>query len=109
MSTDLQATKLITLRLSERADHALRAHVERRGDVTRLINDALLGIDWMAVSAERRPRSPAGVTPTFIPTTVNIDRKLYARLAKTAQKREVSTISLIDAIIIAFYGVEPDQ
>lgn len=104
MTMNPEAVKLVTVRLSERADRLLRKKVERKGDVSRLISDAIAATDFAAIEVTPRKRQPGGGRQTFITTSVKLVPEVHEALAATAKLRGVSTSALLDAIIIGFYG-----
>lgn len=105
MTMNPEAVKLVTVRLSERADRLLRKKVERKGDVSRLISDAIAATDYgAAIEVAPRKRQPGGGRQNFIVTSVKFVPEVHEALAAAAKARGVSTSALLDAIICGFYG-----
>lgn len=108
-NTKSPPTVVRSLRLSQKADKLLRAHVERKGDVSMRVVAALAGTDLRAIDVAPRVKAPGSGRETFFATSVEFDQALYDAVAAIAQERDVSTVSLIDAAVVSFYAKKRRQ
>lgn len=97
------APALRILRLSKEADHAMRTHYMKKGDVTRLVNDALLEQDLLTLKVLRRNSAPHSGREEFFPTSAKLDAKAVSALQVAAAALEVSETEIIDAALIRHY------
>lgn len=104
MMAETPPAKLVMLRLSEKADKLIRKKVERRGDIHRLVNDAIQAVDYTKLHVESRNRPPGSGRQVFITTSVKLDPVEYEDIAESAKNKNVSASALLDAIIIKHYG-----
>lgn len=104
MTINPDAVKLVTVRLSERANRLLRKHVSTKGDVSRAISDAIEATDYQSIAVTPRTRQPGGGRQKFMVTSVKFVPETHEALAAAAEARGVSTAALLDAIIIGHYG-----
>lgn len=93
-----------SLRLSQRADSVLRAHVGRKGDVSSRVIAALSETDLHSVEVAPRVKAPGSGREVFFATSVAFERSFYERISAIAAERNISTASLIDAAVVAFYS-----
>ena len=99
--------KLVMLRLSPQADYLLREHIRRKGDISRLLMEAIYSVNMDNVHPERRwlrcgryqqkPCEKYAYTSFYLPVS------LHKELAKWAKFKKSSISALMDAIIIDFY------
>lgn len=102
MTSGQYNSKLYTLRLSPKADNLLRKHVRRRGDVARLIIEAVDGTDLESITAESR-WSRSQKDAEYINTSIHIPLSRVGELVEVAKQKKVSVTALIEAAIIGFY------
>lgn len=106
-TTAADARKLRVLRLSERADAALRTHCCRRGDVSATVNRAVLGTDLKAVQVFRRDKAPFSGHQPFFNTSAIFEPGVYEKAKEAAARRGCSVMELIDGAIIHFCQPTP--
>lgn len=108
-NTNSTLTVVRSLRLSQKADKLLRAHVERKGDVSIRVVAALTGTDLRTVEVAPRLKAPGSGREIFFATSVEFDQALYDAVVAIAQERDVSAVSLIDAAVVSFYAKKRRQ
>ena len=99
-----ESIQLVTVRLSERADRMLRNRVQRKGDISRLIGDAIRAADFQKVHVIPRKRQAGVPRQKFATTSVKFEKTVYRDLSGHAEKRGVTASAFLDAIIIEHYS-----
>jgi hypothetical protein len=94
--------KRVNVNLSERADTLLRKNLRRKGDLTRLFNEAVLNTNWDELGTVRRRRT----YQEWKETSLGMTSELHERLKRYAKERGIEFSALIDAIIISYYSQE---
>ena len=92
------------LRLSQKADKLIRKRLERKGDVSRLVNQAVLSTNLNEIPVTPRDNTPGSGRDNFYSTSVVFDPSAYEKATKAASNKKVSATVLIDTAIINFYS-----
>ena len=76
----------------------------RHGDVSRLINAALAGVNLKTIKVEVREKTRGTTKADLISRTVMFEAPLLKAAQETAQQRGVSFNALVDAAVAAQFG-----
>lgn len=90
------------VRLSNKADKLLRKRLERKGDVSRLVNQAVLSTNLRQIAVERRDNAPGSGRENFYNTSVVFEPLAYEKAMKAASAKKVSATVMIDTAIINY-------
>jgi hypothetical protein len=107
--------KKLTLRLTPKADALLRGNLTHKGDLSDALTKAITHTsdrELATLALAPRPSGRAGHganRETYLNTSVVIDRNVYDRISLWASAREVSSMALIDALLIHYYGAKKRQ
>jgi hypothetical protein len=99
-----QGEVLFPIRLSIKADTLVRKKFERRGDLARLIVEAVRNTDWDSVDVESRNLGRSKIKPQYKTTTIAMPIELHQALADFARNGSHSVSALVDAIVIRYFG-----
>lgn len=91
------------LRLTAKADKFLRAHTNRKGDVSFQVNHAILGTDLSKLKVEPRSKVPGSGREDFHNTSVTFEEGVYEKVAAAAKEHGVSATALVDAVIVHYF------
>lgn len=102
-----QGELLFPIRLSIKADTLVRKKFERRGDLARLIVEAVRNTNWETVDVESRNLGRSKVKPQYKTTTIAMPLDLHGELTDFARLGNHSVSALVDAIVIRYFGAAP--
>lgn len=90
--------------LSRSSQTLLNRRIRRHGDVSRLINAALAGVNLKTIKVEVREKTRGTTKADLISRTVMFEAPLLKAAQETAQQRGVSFNALVDAAVAAQFG-----
>ena len=92
--------------ISTKAESHLNKRVRRYGDISRLVKEALLGVDLLTVAVEQRPKVRGVVKSDLRPRQVMLEADLHEALKVAAAQRKISVNLLIDAAVNAHFDAK---
>jgi|SRR6185437_514385 len=95
---------LFPIRLSTKANGLVRKRFKARGDLSRLIVEAIRETNWRSVEVKSRNLGRSKVKPSYVTTTITMPAEVHEDLTDFAEVQECSVSALIDALVLDYYS-----